>query len=547
MIKDLPIGSSDFRDLILKGQYYVDKTEMIENLLKQRNKVSLFPRPRRFGKSLFISMLDNFFNIEYKDINNHLFDGLYISRSELYNNLSTRPVICLNFKELKQDTYEEMLDKFKEMIMQLYKSKKYIYNSLDELDKNLFNSFINKTADYANYTNSIKYLTEMMYKYYGMRVLVLIDEYDVPIEHSFVKNYYDNTISLIKDVFGSALKDNNYLDFSVMTGVLRVSKESLFSDLNNPQIYSIVDKKYNEAFGFNERETKELLEYYNLELNEDVKNMYDGYNFGGTEIYNPWSILNYAAKKELISYWVNTSANELIYEVVKNCYSDIKVKIEKLLLGEKIEFIYNDKVTYRDFKILNDSDNVFNLLLASGYLTMIKEKALNFNVEVTYVKIPNKEVKYLFSNILLKILSNYNINIRRVVDFCNAVFDNNKEELEKILNNMLPSLSVHDINENGYHMYVMGLFNLFTNDDNYIVYSNRESGNGRFDVMIKDKKFNKGIILEFKVTKDDLEKSALKGLKQIEEKEYYMDLVYEGYKEINKFVIVFKGKKCIVR
>ena len=547
MIKDLPIGSSDFRDLILKGQYYVDKTEMIENLLKQRNKVSLFPRPRRFGKSLFISMLDNFFNIEYKDINNHLFDGLYISRSELYNNLSTRPVICLNFKELKQDTYEEMLDKFKEMIMQLYKSKKYIYNSLDELDKNLFNSFINKTADYANYTNSIKYLTEMMYKYYGMRVLVLIDEYDVPIEHSFVKNYYDNTISLIKDVFGSALKDNNYLDFSVMTGVLRVSKESLFSDLNNPQIYSIVDKKYNEAFGFNERETKELLEYYNLELNEDVKNMYDGYNFGGTEIYNPWSILNYAAKKELISYWVNTSANELIYEVVKNCYSDIKVKIEKLLLGEKIEFIYNDKVTYRDFKILNDSDNVFNLLLASGYLTMIKEKALNFNVEVTYVKIPNKEVKYLFSNILLKILSNYNINIRRVVDFCNAVFDNNKEELEKILNNMLPSLSVHDINENGYHMYVMGLFNLFTNDDNYIVYSNRESGNGRFDVMIKDKKFNKGIILEFKVTKDDLEKSAIKGLEQIEEKEYYMDLVYEGYKEINKFVIVFKGKKCIVR
>ena len=546
-MKSLPIGSSNFRDIILKRQYYVDKTEMIENLLKQPNTVSLFPRPRRFGKSLFISMLDNFFNIEYKDINNHLFDGLYISRSEFYNNLSTRPVICLNFKELKQDTYEKMFDAFKEMIKKLYLSKEYIIDILSDNEKKLFNSFIDKTADDTSYNKSIKYLTEMMYKYYGRGVLVLIDEYDVPIEHSFVKDYYDDTISLIKDVFGSVLKDNNYLDFSVMTGVLRVSKESLFSDLNNPKIYSIVDKNYNEAFGFNEKETKELLEYYNLELNEDVKNMYDGYNFGGIEIYNPWSIINYASSKELIPYWVNTSANELIYEVVKNCYPDIKVKIEKLLLGEKIEFIYNDKVTYRDFKILNDSDNVFNLLLASGYLTMIKEKALNFNVEVTYVKIPNKEVKYLFSNILLKILSNYNINIRRVVDFCNAVFDNNKEELEKILNNMLPSLSVHDINENGYHMYVMGLFNLFTNDDNYIVYSNRESGNGRFDVMIKDKKFNKGIILEFKVTKDDLEKSALKGLKQIEEKEYYMDLVYEGYKEINKFVIVFKGKKCVVR
>ena len=461
MIKDLPIGSSDFRDLILKGQYYVDKTEMIENLLKQRNKVSLFPRPRRFGKSLFISMLDNFFNIEYKDINNHLFDGLYISRSELYNNLSTRPVICLNFKELKQDTYEEMLDKFKEMIMQLYKSKKYIYNSLDELDKNLFNSFINKTADYANYTNSIKYLTEMMYKYYGMRVLVLIDEYDVPIEHSFVKNYYDNTISLIKDVFGSALKDNNYLDFSVMTGVLRVSKESLFSDLNNPKIYSIVDKNYNEAFGFNEKETKELLEYYNLELNEDVKNMYDGYNFGGIEIYNPWSIINYASSKELIPYWVNTSANELIYEVVKNCYPDIKVKIEKLLLGEKIEFIYNDKVTYRDFNTINDSDNVFNLLLASGYLT-INIEFDEYDNKINYVKIPNNEVKSLFTNILNKILNdNYDIDISKARDFFRGLLNDDKVVIENIFNKMLSKFSFHDLNEQGYHVYIMTLFTFF--------------------------------------------------------------------------------------
>ena len=546
-MKSLPIGSSNFRDIILKRQYYVDKTEMIENLLKQPNTVSLFPRPRRFGKSLFISMLDNFFNIEYKDINNHLFDGLYISRSEFYSNLSTRPVIYLNFKELKQDTYEEMLDKFKEMIMQLYKSKKYIYNSLDEFDKKLFNSFIDKTADYANYTNSIKYLTEMMYKYYSMGVLVLIDEYDVPIEHSFVKDYYDDTISLIKDVFGSALKDNNYLDFSVMTGVLRVSKESLFSDLNNPKIYSIVDKNYNEAFGFNEQETKELLEYYNLELNEDVKNMYDGYNFGGIEIYNPWSIINYASSKELISYWVNTSANELIYEVVKNCYPDIKVKIEKLLLGEKIEFIYNDKVTYRDFNIINDSDNVFNLLLASGYLT-INTSFDEYDNKINYVKLPNNEVKGLFANILNKILNDmYEIDISKARDFFRGILNDDKVVIENILNKMLSKFSFHDLNEQGYHVYIMTLFTFFLNDKNFILYSNRESGNGRFDIMIKDKKFNKGIIIEFKVTKDDLENTALKGLKQIEEKEYYMDLINEGYSTIYKYVIVFKGKKCIVR
>ena len=548
MLKDLPIGTSNFRELINKKQYYVDKTEMIENLLKQRNAVSLFPRPRRFGKSLFISMLDNFFNIEYKDRNKNLFDGLYISKSEFYNNLSTRPVIKLNFRDLKKNTYEEMFNKFKEMIMQVYKGKKYIYNSLDELDKRMFDSFINKTADYDNYCNSVKYLTEMMYKYYGMNVVVLIDEYDVPIETGYINKYYKKVVSLIRDVFSSALKDNDFLDFGIMTGVLRVSKESLFSDFNNPKIYTIIDKNYNEAFGFTTEETKELLNYYNLELNEDVKNMYDGYNFGGKEIYNPWSIINYVHSLDLIPYWVNTSGNELIINTVKNCEPDIKVKIEKLLLGESLEFIYNDKTTYQDYSDYNDSDKILNLLLDSGYLTIEKRINKNFNVEMTYVKLPNREVRYLFSEILLKILTEGNrIDLKKVNDFCDGIFENDKEAIEGVLNQMLPKLSYHDLNESGYHNYVMALFTLFINDNNYLVYSNRESGMGRFDIMIKDKQFNKGIIIEFKVTKDDLEKSAINALNQIEEKEYYLDLVNEGYKEIIKYAIVFKGKQCIVR
>ena len=516
MLKDLPIGTSNFRELINKKQYYVDKTEMIENLLKQRNAVSLFPRPRRFGKSLFISMLDNFFNIEYKEINKNLFDGLYISKSEFYNNLSTRPVIKLNFRDLKKDTYEEMFNKFKEMIMQVYKGKKYIYNSLDELDKRMFDSFINKTADYDNYCNSVKYLTEMMYKYYGMNVVVLIDEYDVPIETGYINKYYKKVVSLTRDVFSSALNDNDFLDFGIITGVLRVSKESLFSDFNNPKIYTIIDRNYNEAFGFTTEETKELLNYYNLELNEDVKNMYDGYNFGGKEIYNPWSIINYVHSLDLIPYWVNTSANELIFKTVKNCDSNVKIKIEKLLLGESIEFIYNDKTTYQDYSDYNDSDKILNLLLASGYLTIEKRINKNFNVERTYVKLPNREVRYLFSQILLKILTEGNrIDLKKVNDFCDGIFENDKEAIEGVLNQMLPKLSYHDLNESGYHNYVMALFTLFINDNNYLVYSNRESGMGRFDIMIKDKQFNKGIIIEFKVTKDEIEKSALNALNQI--------------------------------
>lgn len=548
MLKKIPIGRDNFKDIIERNAYYVDKTNIIEEIIHNDNLVSLFPRPRRFGKSLFISMIDNFFNIEYKDTNNNLFDGLYISKSNYYKELSTRPVIKLDFKYLKQDNYEMMLSAYKEIIREVYSNKKYLLEILDDSEKEIFNSFLNETANNDKYQKAIYLLSNMLYRYYNKKVVILIDEYDVPVQQGYLKGFYDDIVSFIREVFSISFKGNNYLDFAIMTGVLRVSKESLFSDLNNVKVYSIMDDYYNECFGFTGMETKTLLEYYGLELNDDVKNMYDGYNFSGVEIYNPWSILNYAFDKKLEPFWINTSGNELIINSIKNCSENIKVVIEKLLTGDSVEFIYNDKVTYLDYNNLNSINNILNLLFISGYLTIDKLIHNDFGKVTTYVKLPNEEVTYLFNNILFEILTtDYRIESSIIEKFCSGVLYNNKELMEETLNRILPNISYMDNSEAFYHGYLLGLFSLFLNNKRFIVRSNREAGIGRFDVMIKDLKRNIGMIIELKVTDGDIESEALKGIKQIEEKKYYLDLVSDGYKEIYKFAICFKDKECCIR
>ena len=296
------LNTRDFKKLIESNSYYVDKTDIIEDILKDKNYVSLFSRPRRFGKSLFILNIDKLININNIDNNNNLFNNLNISKSEYYKELSTRPVIKLDFKALKQDNCELMYASYKEMIREIYSNKKYLLDILDTEEKEIFNSFLLKKAKEEEYQKAIYLLSNMLYRYYKKRVVILIDEYDVPFGQGYLKGFYDNIVSFIREIFSTSLKGNIYLDFAVMTGVLRVSKESLFSDLNNVKVYSIMDDSYNESFGFTERETKELLEYYNLELNYDVKNMYDGYNLSGAEIYNQWSILNYEFDKKLNQY-----------------------------------------------------------------------------------------------------------------------------------------------------------------------------------------------------------------------------------------------------
>ena len=548
MLKTIATGTYDFKKLIESNSYYVDKTNIIEELIKNRKEVYLFPRPRRFGKSLFISMLNNFFNIEFKDTNKNLFDGLNITKSDYYKDLSTRPVINVSFKEVEANNFDELYQMYKTIIYNLYEDKVYLYNYLSDIEKKLFNKFIDKTADKSEYKHAIKSLSKMMYKYYEKKVLILIDEYDVPIQSGYLNNFYDDIIDLIRGAFSSSLKDNEYLDFGVITGVLRVSVESLFSTFNNPDVYSIMDNRYNEYFGFTENETKQLLEYYGLELNDDVKNMYDGYKFGGVEIYNPWSILKYADRHVLEPYWLNTSSNELIIRCIRDCTENIKITIEKLLTGKSIPFIYDEHVTYKNYNTLNSINNILNLLFASGYLTVDRIETNVFEKEITYVKIPNMEVNHLFNNYLLELLVSDNADIIRLMEhFCIAVLENNKENMEKILNQILPNMSYMDASEDHFQGYLNCLFSMFYNNKKYIVDSNRESGMGRFDLMIKDKIFNIGIVIELKITKDNIEEAALKGLNQIEEKEYYMDLVKQGYKDIRKIAIVFKGKKCCIK
>ena len=548
MLKKLPTGRHDFKEVIEENLYYVDKTKVIEELLENKNYVTLFPRPRRFGKSLFISMLDNFFNIEYIDTNKNLFNGLNITKSEYYKELSTRPVINVDFKELEANNYEDIYDMYKTLIYNLYFSKEYLYEHLSNIEKKLYDKFIDKTADKSEYKLAIQYLSQMMHNYYGRKVVILMDEYDVPIQKGYLNNYYDDIIELIRGIFSSSLKGNPYLDFGVITGVLRVSGESLFSTFNNPDVYSIIDNRYNEYFGFTKDETKELLEYYGLELNDDVKNMYDGYKFGSVEIYNPWSIIKYADRHELKPYWLNTSSNELIIRCIRDCTENIKITIEKLLIGKSIPFIYDEHVTYKNYNTLNSANNVLNLLFASGYLTVDRKELDAFGNEITYVKIPNMEVNYLFNNYLLEILVSDNADIINLMGkFCLAILENKKENMENVLNQILPTTSFMNASEDHFQGYLDCLFSSFLNNKKYIVDSNRESGMGRFDLMIKDKIFNMGIVIELKITKGNMEEGAIKGLKQIEEKEYYMDLVRDGYKDIRKIAICFKGKKCVVR
>ena len=549
MNKKLPIGYDNFKEVIEKDLYYVDKTHIIEELLDNKNKVVLFPRPRRFGKTLLLSMLENFFNIEKKKDNKHLFDNLYIKNSKYYNNLSSYPVIKLDFKSLKQTNYKVMYGAYTEMIREIYSSKMYLLDILNDGEKEIFNSFIMSTASEEKYQKAINILCSFLYKYYNKKTIILIDEYDVPIQQGYLYGFYNDIVSFIREVFSSSLKGNDNLEFSIMTGVLRVSKESLFSDLNNVKVYSIIDEKYNEFFGFTESETKELLKYYNLELTSEVKGMYDGYNFCGLSIYNPWSILNYADTKKLLPFWVNTSGNELIKDILRKTPDNIKIIIEKLLQNEEIEFIYDEKVTFLDVNNIKSLNTILNFLLASGYLTISSDNMINtFGIITSKVYIPNNEIKGVINRVLLdELIDNPAITITLLREFSENILANNKIKVEEILNKILPSISFMDKTESFYHGYVLGLFSLFLSS-NCILKSNREAGCGRFDIMIETSDKKTGIIIELKIDKDnDIEKVATNAKKQIKDKEYYQELILDKVENIYEFVIVFKNKKCIVR
>ena len=534
MKKGLGIGIEDFKEIIYENCYYIDKTMYIEDLIKDKSKIKLFTRPRRFGKTLNMLTLKYFFDIENKEENRKLFKNLYIEKSEYFKEQGQYPVIFISLKGLKEKTWENCFNEIKALISKLYNEFEFIKKVLNESELNIFDKIWLKKND-GEYTNALKNLTSFLYKYYKKEVILLIDEYDAPLINAYEYGYYDEAILFFKVFYGEALKTNLYLRTGIMTGIIRVIKAGIFSDLNNLKVYSILDKEYSDFFGFTQEEVKKALEDFNIEYElPEVKSWYDGYKFGNSEVYNPWSILNFLQHKELEAYWVKTSSNFLIKEALKNTNLDVKESLENLFNGENVEEVITGN---SDLSSLLSYHDIWELLLFSGYLTIDKK----IDKKLYSLRLPNREIKELFKDEFIDISFGESQFIKTMESLKRNKLEDFEKNLQKIL---LNSTSYQDTkNEDFYHGLILGM-TLYL-DSQYYVTSNKESGLGRYDVTIEPKnKNNKGYILEFKVTKneEDLEKEAKQAIEQIISKKYDISLKERGIKDIIILGVAFCGK-----
>ena len=525
--KPLPIGVSDFKEIVENNYYYIDKTKLIEDILHYRAKVNLFTRPRRFGKTLNMSMIKYFFDMENKEENQKLFNGLNISESEHMQEQGQYPVIYISFRNMEEVSWENSHIAIRQLISNMYDEFKFIREEMDERELFYFdNVWFNK--DTADWKGSLKALTKYLYEYYGKKAVVLIDEYDTPIIQAYQEGYYKQAISFFKKFYGDAMKDNEYLQFGIMTGILRIAKEGIFSGLNNLKVNNIFSEKYSEYYGLTENEVVEAVKYYGLEYEmEDVREWYDGYQFGETEIYNPWSIINFLDEKKLRPYWIGVSGNKTIYDLLGKADKKVIEDLEKLFVGKTVYKAINEYMEY----VFNASD-IWELFLYSGYLTTDGEK----KGELYPLRLPNKEIQTFFRKIFIdRFVGNY-------TQFSNIVenLKNGKiEEFAKGLQDeILSSLSYFDTekDEKYYKIFLIGIFIILAND--YIRLSERESGYGRADLVLEPKnKINPAYIFEFKVVnnEDELENYAKTGFEQIKEKEYDVEL---RNREIDKIVCV---------
>jgi len=533
-MKKIPIGVDDFKKLIENNAYYIDKTKFIADILNDAAEVKLFTRPRRFGKTLNMSTLKYFFDIQNKDENRKLFNGLDIEKSQYISEQGKYPVIFISMKGIKAPNWEDYLFQIKTLIKELYNEFSFIREILNKSELDSFDKIWLKKDD-GEYSNALKNLTAYLYKYYKKEVILLIDEYDNPLITAYEYHYYDDALPFFKVFYGEALKTNPYLKMGVMTGIIRVIKAGIFSDLNNLRVYSILSKQYSDFFGFTQNEVENALEDFNIEYElPDVKIWYDGYKFGNSEVYNPWSILNFLEDRELEAYWVGTSNNFLINDILKNTNSEINDSLEKLFNGERIEEIITGN---SDLSSLLSYHEIWELLLFSGYLTIDKK----IDRKLYSLRIPNKEINELFKDEFID------------VNFGESLFRNTMEALKKnkiysfekyLQNILLKSTSYYDTsNEDFYHGLILGM-TLYLDRDYYVT-SNRESGLGRYDVIIEPKnKNNRGYILEFKVSKieKDLEKVSKEAIEQIIDKKYDTQLKERGIKDITFLGIAFFGK-----
>ena len=541
-MKKIPIGLSDFKKLIEGNYYYFDKTNFIDEIIKDGSEVKLFTRPRRFGKTLNMSMLKYFFDIKEAKENRKLFKNLYIERTENFKEQGQYPVIFLSLKDLKARTWEEMERKIIVMLSGLFSEYEYLLDKLTGTNYQNFKDIAYKKIDLYDLGGTLKLLTKILYEKYNKKVVVLIDEYDAPLVSAYHNKYYDNAKDFFKTFYSSVLKDNTYLQMGVMTGIIRVIKAGIFSDLNNLSTYTILSDFYPNCYGLTEEEVKKALIDYNLEYEMgDVKDWYDGYRFGKSEVYNPWSILNFLHAKELRAYWVDTSGNDLINDVLKIVRKDIIRDLKKLFDGEGLR---QNLSGTSDLSRLLSEEEIWELLLFSGYLT-IQEKIDNKNY---ILRLPNKEVKELFKDTFIE---RYFGRGNKLSDLMEALTENRIEDYEETLQDiLLKSVSYNDTkkgNEAFYHGFILGM-SLYLEGE-YIVKSNIESGLGRYDVSIEPKNKNKrGYILEFKATDnvDKLEEISKEALRQIEEGKYSSTLKQTGTKEILYLGIAFCGKQIKV-
>ena len=538
-MKRLAIGLSDFKELIEEDFYYFDKTNFIEEVIKDGAKVKLFTRPRRFGKTLNMSMLKYFFDIEKREENRKLFKDLYIEKTESFKEQGQYPVIFLSLKDLKATTWKEMEKGIKSTVARLFLEYEDLYNELGEFDKPIFKKIATKDVELEDLKEALKILAKILYKKYNKKVIVLIDEYDSPLVSAYLKGYYEKAKDFFKTFYSLVMKDNSYLQMGVMTGIIRVIKAGIFSDLNNLRTYTILSDVYTDSYGLTEEEVEKSLKDYGIEQEiSNVKDWYDGYRFGDSEVYNPWSILNFLDFKELRAYWVDTSGNDLINNVLKITTKNVIIALEKLFNGEGLK--QNISGTSDLSKILGN-DEIWELMLFSGYLT-IKERIDQDNY---ILRLPNKEVKILFRKTFIE---TYIARGGKLSFLMESLIENRIEDYEDNLQEvLLTSVSYNDTrrgNEAFYHGLIMGM-GLYLEGE-YITKSNIESGLGRYDFVIEPKnKSKRAYIMEFKSTDsvDKLEEVSKEALKQIEDKKYDVTLKQNGVKDITYMGIAFCGKQ----
>lgn len=527
-MRPIAIGVSDFRNIIANNCFYVDKTKFIEELVNDMTAVHLITRPRRFGKTLNLSMLKYFYDIEGNTENRKLFDELYISNSLAMSEQGKYPVIFLSFKDVKADSSLEMMENIAILMKNLYDKFEYIREKLNQSNLMEFDEIWLK-KDNANLRGALLNLCSYLKEYYNQDVILLIDEYDTPMVSAYEHGYYDEIKMFFTTLYGSALKENPALKKAVLTGIMRISKENIFSGLNNVKVNSILEDDFAEYFGITEKEVeKSLIEYGLEERLPEVQKWYNGYIFGGVRVYNPFSITNFLDRKKIMPYWVNTSSNTLINKVLKEASSSIFEELSKLFQRETINKTID---VYSNFNELKNTEQIWYLLTNTGYLTPVEE--IDFGKYS--IRIPNEEVHYFFERDFIRNFLGSVDNFDRTLSYLlEGDFDNFTYELENI---MLNSVSCFDFNSNSkeshYHVFILGM--MLGLRRRYYIHSNREGGRGRYDLVVEpmDKSKN-GLVIEFKVAKEkeELEKASEEALAQIEEKRYYEGLRDRGVERI---------------